>query len=827
MRKYTLLIVLTVLISTLVYSQSTAPINVQIKGQVMDSLTNEGVSYATIKVLEIGSPTLLKAVAADEKGKFQFPLNKEGVFNIQIEYIGKESLSRSINVSDEKVIDLGKILMKDNSQQLSEVVISAQKPLVQVDLDKIIYSMESDPEAKTSNVLEMLKKVPMITVDGDEKVQLKGSSNFKIYLNGKPSNMISNNPKEVLKSMPANSVKDIQVITDPGAKYDAEGVTGIINIITQSNSSMGGYTATLNARVDDRGDFGGGAYMSMKYGKIGFTGNYNYYDWKQPRGNYSLNQEYTGNALAEKYTYQNGTSKSNGNGQYGSGELSFEIDTLNLINVGFSRYQGNSTSKTDYLTNAFGSDNSTMLYEYDQVGRSKSTYGGTDINFDYQRTFKKKDQLFTASYRLSINPNDSESNSDIGTVKGNLPSSVETNRQYSDADMKEHTFQADFVTPFGKIHNLEAGAKYIIRLNQSNSGYDVLDGSNWTVDPDRTYKFRHEQDILSAYGGYNAKFSKWGIKAGLRYEATWLDAQLPGNSSDFKVDYSNLVPSATLTYQLKPAQNIRLGYNMRISRPSIWQLNPYENTSNPSIVQTGNPKLDAVKSHSINANYGFFSTKLNFNMNLSYDFEENGIQNVLEEKNDILYSTYENVAKSKSLRANAYVNWSPNQKVRLYSNMSGGYTDIKANNRSGDKNHGFSSYVFAGGQYSFPKLLKFYLNVGYYSPWISLQSESSSFFFHGISVSKGFMNDRLNFRAYVQNPLKKEHDWKNKTWSQNINRETISTNRIRSFGFSVSFRFGEMKEQIKKAKRSINNDDSMGSGQSTQGGQGQSGGSPN
>ncbi len=829
MKIRTFFIILSVLITTLASAQAPSPVNVQIKGQVLDSLTNDAVSYATVKVMAKANPAVLKAVAADDNGKFQIPMNKVGEYVLSIEYIGKNAVMKEVVVGDQKEVDLGKIYMTDRT--LSEVVITAQKPLVQVDMDKIVYSMESDPEAKTNNVLEMLKKVPMVTVDGEENVQLKGSSNFKIYLNGKPSNMMSSNPKEVLRSMPANTVKDIQVITDPGAKYDAEGVTGIINIITQSNSSMGGYTATLNAGArlrDGLGGFDGGAYISMKYGKIGFTGSYNYYDWRQPKGSSSRYQENV-NDVDDKYLYQNGSSKGSGDGQYGSGELSYEIDTLNLINIGFNRFYGDYTNRFDYSVEAFNPDNTTSYYKYEQDGSAKQDYGGTDVNVDYQRTFKKKDQLFTASYKFSLTPGNSESNSNINNEEGTVPAIVTTNKQYSDADMKEHTFQADFVTPFGKIHGLEAGVKYIIRLNESTSGKDVFDGTNWEPESNLNDRFKHEQDIFSVYGGYNAKFTKWAIKTGLRYEGTWLDAKFPLDATaNFKTDYGNLVPSATLTYQLKPAQNIRLGYNMRISRPGIWQLNPYENSSNPSFIQVGNPALDAVESHSVNVNYGFFTPKLNFNMNVSYDFQDNGIENILEERDDVLYSTYENIAKRKELGANAYINWSPNQKVRIYSNMSGRYTDIKANNSSGDKNHGFSGNIFAGGQYSFPKSLRFYLNLGYFSPGVNLQSKSSSFFFHGVSASKGFMNDRLNFRVYVQNPFKKEHDWGNESRSSVYYTKTISTSYMRSVGISVSFRFGEMKEQIKKAKRGINNDDSMGSGQNNQGGgQGQGGGGQN
>jgi len=494
-----------VFISVLSYAQPASMVNVLIKGQVVDSLTNETIPYATVRFAEKSDSTLLKAFATDDNGKFQFSINKAGEYVLSVEYLGKNPIEKNIIIDEQKALDLGKILMTDNSQLLSEVVVSAQKPLVQVDLDKIVYSMESDPEAKTSNLLEMLKKVPLVTVDGNENVQLKGSSNFKIYLNGKPSNMIMRSPKDVLRSMPANTVKDIQVITDPGAKYDAEGVTGIINIITQTNTSMGGYTATLNGRANSRG-FGGGVYLSMKYGKVGFTGNYNYSNWKNPESTTSMYQANLSGDVNNAHFYQNGASKNSGDWQYGSGELSYEIDTLNLINIGFNRYFGGYTNRMNFLSEMRMADNATPFYSYTQTGKSANIWGGNDLNVDYQRTFNKKDQLLTASYRLSLNPDDLKSNSDVTDAWGALPATAVTNKQFTDATTNEHTFQVDFVTPFGKVHNMEAGVKYIFRLAESASGFDQLTDAGWETIPRLTDSFKHDQGILSAYGGYSAKF---------------------------------------------------------------------------------------------------------------------------------------------------------------------------------------------------------------------------------------------------------------------------------------------------------------------------------
>ncbi|MDR0824006.1 MAG: TonB-dependent receptor, partial [Prevotella sp.] len=751
------LIILSVLISSLTFSQTNPLVNVQIKGQVIDSLTKETIPFATIKLLDKVNPkTLLKAVASDDDGKFQLVANKKGEFLLAVEYIGKNTLTLPITIGDAKTVDMGIIRISDNAHALTEVVVSAQRPLVTVDLDKIVYSVEDDPDSKTNNVLEMLKKVPMVTVDGEENIQLKGSSNFKIYQNGKPSNMIASNPKDVLRGMPANTVKDIQVITDPGARYDAEGVSGIINIVTLKKSSMDGYTASLNANADSNGGWGGGAYASLKYGKIGFTGQYSYNDRKQPESKSESLRETFDNGKDKNIINtlnSKGASKPQGNGQYGSGELSYELDTLNLINVGFNRYGGNYKSKSLGTFVEMLDQNKNSLYSYDQTGYSKGTYGGTDFTADYQRTFKKKDQLLTASYRLSLSPNDSESQSGIENMTGTPPPTAISNKQFSDADMKEHTFQIDFVTPFNNAkpgqkatlsQSIEAGAKYIIRINESNSGLDMLMApDNWVNVPDINDEFKHEQDIFAAYTGYTAKTGKWGMKAGLRYESTWLRAKFPiQEAQNFNVNYSNLVPSATLTYQLRPTQNIRFGYNMRISRPGIRQLNPYVNSTDPNNIQVGNPGLDAVKTHSVSVNYGSFSRMLNLNLNMAYDFDNNGVEQISTIAGKVTTTTYENVSRRKSLGLSGYARWSPSQKLFIYANLSGRYSDLKANDGTGLKNSGLSGQIFSGGQFSVPcdfgqKDKPFFkgpfragFNIGVFSSGVSLQGSQSSFFFH-------------------------------------------------------------------------------------------------
>ncbi len=243
--KLTLLSLIFFLISVVIYAEDTT-----VKGQLTSASDQQPLPYATISVANTTVPQkTIKKFATDDSGNFTTTL-QAGNYIFTFQFVGMNSLNRNVEVKNgESQVSLGQIEMTESSTELQEVSVTAQRPLVKVEIDKLTYSAKDDPEASTSNVLELLRKVPLVTVDGEDNIQLKGSSSFKIYMNGKPSNMISNNPSQVLKSMPANSVKDIEVITDPGARYDAEGVGGIINIITDKRADEG-YSGSVGANGD-------------------------------------------------------------------------------------------------------------------------------------------------------------------------------------------------------------------------------------------------------------------------------------------------------------------------------------------------------------------------------------------------------------------------------------------------------------------------------------------------------------------------------------------------------------------------------------------------
>lgn len=826
------LLLIMLVVSSLVAAQNAAP-TFQIKGVLLDSLTQEGEPYATIKIVKKEAPAnALKMLVTDMKGKFQEKVPGTGNFVMTISSIGRNTIVKDFTVkAGEKLVDFGTLYITDASNELGQVEVVAQKPLVKADIDKIEYNVQDDPDSKSNSVLEMLRKVPLVTVDGEDNIKVNGSSSFKVYVNGKPNNMMSNNPTEVLKSMPANSIKHIEVITNPGPKYDAEGVGGILNIVTVG-SGLEGYTATFSGNVSNMGA-GGGLFGTVKSGKLTVSARYNYNYNDRPRSYSGGNRRTVGDVTEGSSDLDyDGSSKGHGNFQSGSMEASYEIDTLRLVSMSFGLWGGgnNSTSINNTLATAPGTSNE--LYRYVSDGRSKSSWYSIDGGVDYQRMFHVKDRMFTLSYKINTSPQTSDSYSTYNDMHAATDWEDFLKRLYDlnndgSQNTTEHTFQADYTTPIGKIHTLEAGAKYILRDNSSEDDrYERQIGTtgDYVLDEEHSSHYKHQNDILAAYMGYGLRVKKISGRLGVRYEHTKQEVKyLLGRGDDFNKNFDDVVPSASIGYKLTDMSNLRFGYNMRIYRPGIWYLNPHLNDSNPTNISQGNSHLDSEKSHSFNLSYSNFTQKFNINLSARYSFTNNSIEQVTEQVKDteieglqnptgkeVLYSTYQNIGKSRNASLSGYVNWNATSNTRIYANLYGNYTYMEGAN--GLKNDGWNLFAYGGAQQSLPHDWRISLNIYGQTPWIMLQGKGSSFFDYGLSVNKSFLNKRLTLSAFASNFFKKYTSPTSSIEGVGFTQDSWNRYTRQRFGVSVSYRIGELKASVKKAARTISNDDVKGGG---------------
>ena len=810
-----------------------------VKGIVVDSLTKEPEMYATMKITRSAAPDQAVSMAATDKdGSFSVKLKETGDYTLTINAMGRQPIVRKFTVTkDTPSIDFATLYISDLSKELKGVEVVAQKPLVKADIDKIEYNIEEDPDSKTNNILEMLRKVPMVTVDADETIKVNGSTSFKVYVNGRPNNMMSNNPKDVLKSMPASSIKRIEVITNPGPKYDAEGVSGILNIITVGKG-IEGYTVTMSGSYYKTGA-GASLYGTVKKGKLTVSANYGYDYYNAPKSYRKVENTFTGDPATPSAYNSSGymENKFKNSSHSANLEASYEVDSLRLVTAGFGLWASNNPGHGFASTDAVSPIDNSPLYSYNRTYKSTGSPYYIMGSFDYQRMFANvKDRMLTFSYRLTANRSLTDSYYDYTDRTAtdewtDFVSRLRDQRSRSNERGMENTFQIDFTTPFGKAgipydsckwkHTLETGVKYIMRNNRALGDRYTRQNAEeeYVFDTDNSSHYRHLQDIIAAYLGYGLKWNRLTARLGMRYEHTEQRMKyMLGNGENFSTRFDDLVPSASLGYKISDEQSLRLGYNMRIWRPGIWSLNPYLDQSSPTYLSQGNPDLKSEKSHQFTFTYSYFGSKFSTSWNLGYRFTNNSVESVTELVNDndikgvknptgklVNYTTYKNIGKTQMTYVSGYFSWNIFKQTKLYCNFWVDYSDY--NDRQSLHNYGWYFSNYTSLQQTLPKDWSVSAGISAWTSNPSLQSNTDGNWYYQIRVQKSMLKNRLTFSAFGNDLFRKSRH--NKTTMESANFRLFQDNwwSNERWGLTVSLRIGELSSGVKKAQKTIENDD--------------------
>lgn len=779
-----------------------------VNGMVADS-TGTGEAYATLRIYNLADTT--KAVrlgTTTEDGSFSQSLPKAGKYVINISSVGKSPLKHDFEITKSMpVANLGTLTISDASTTLGEVEVVAQRPLVKTEIDRISYDIQADEDSKTNTIFEMLKKVPRVTVDGEDNIKVDGSSDFKIFKNGRPNSSWSRNPKEVLKSIPASMIKRIEVITEPGAKYDAEGVSGILNIVTMDNTSMSGVLGSIGGAVNEKGSTNAYTYLTTQAGKLTTTINYGY-NYMAPgnAGAHSENYRYfkdSNNEILEKNSPHN-----HGYVHYGNLESSLEIDTLNLVTLSFGGYYYNFNGNSFANTHMAPQGSNQHIYDY-SIHYYSPQYSYFDFNgkLDYQHLTHRKDEALTFSYLLSTTNQTQKWQTDYDEVIGDFP--IGYMHKLADDRLKfyEHTFQFDWTRPFAGGHKLETGAKYILRINNSKT-YQTYDQTalNDTTD------FHHTTHVGALYSEYSYNSTRWGARAGLRYEFARMGASYPdGSQPSFHSTLHDVVPTLSVSYKFNDANTLKLNYASRIARPGISYLNPavIGDTYN---VRQGNPNLKSARSHSINLDYTLMIPKLVLNVSLMHRFSNGLIQSVVTTSDDIVYYTYDNVGKFRRSSLHAYAQWTITPKTQLMINADLGNVRYR-NDQLNLTNEKWCFEMFGYVTQQLPWKLRFTASFNRMDWGFSdVYTRYPARYFYGFSLQRSFLKeDRLTVRLQAYCPFSGKYDVHE---SQTVNGDVLgyskSWQQTRNFYFSISYRFGSLKAQVKKTAKTIENDDLQG-----------------
>jgi len=784
--------------SSVVMAQTT------VKGLLMDETLGENEPFATVRVFKAGkSEKPVAMFLTDENGQFSQEIKGKGQFDIVFSSVGKEDLRKTVALEGKGILNLDTLYIKENATMLKGVEIVAQKPLVKMEVDKMSYNVAEDEDSKSNTVLDMLRKVPMVTVDGQDNITVNGSSSFKVYVDGMPNVMFSSNPSMVFKSMPATAVKSIEVVTNPGAKYDAEGAAGVLNIVMNKQDpnaaqSMNGFNGTVRASAGTK-QLGGSVFINGQQGKLTYSANVMTSYNKPGTTETELEQlQDNGNSQLMKSTSDVKTPFT-----MGSLTLGYQIDSMSVLNLTAQVNSMSIKSNGNSTTTIYGYSNGNS-FSYGSTTDMKNSRTSFNGSIDYQRFFNQDHtKSLSLTYQLNYSPATTETTNLFNTES----SIIDLANRYSENKNKttNHTFQLDYTMPLGKGQTLSFGSKLQLHNASSDAKYYVKD----VYDPNSSSDYEYKNSILAGYGEYAGNFNKLGIKAGLRYEYTWQDVEYHlGNGEDFKKNYGSLVPTASLQYTLSQGSNLGLTYNMRISRPGISYLNPYVDKSNPIALTYGNPELDVEKNHNISLVYNLFTPKLMVNLNLHHNFVDNAIsQYSFYDSNDLLNTTYGNVVKRHQTGLNGYVNYLMTKNTRIFFNGGLNYVDLRSDALN-QKNSGWTFNAMVGLQQTLPWNLKLSAFAITSTKNYTLQGWSGGFNLLTASLTKSLLKDKLSLS--VSGLIGLNNGGNINIESYNSGKDFTSHTNVKvpisGVTFTVSYTFGNSKVKTKQHTSRVESD---------------------
>ena len=782
-----------------------------IKGKVIDTKTGEPISYATITAYLMGQTKVAGGNITDEKGGFIIDNLGWGEYQIKIEFLGyANSTLSSITLSESTPIHkCGDIQLSTDSKSIKEVTVTGSKNYMENKLDKFVYNVEKDITSDGGVATDVLKKVPQVSVDVDGNVELLGSNNIRVFINGRPSTMFDNNLADALRSIPANQIKSIEIITTPGAQYDAQGTGGIINIILKENKSKGlngSVNASLGTRLNN-----GSANLHIKKNKLDFSisGGYN----TQLRGgtilssdrkSFSDNTEHVqnGTGYMEKYSYRLQTG------------LEYEINKRNNLSFNIN------TNK--YTTNNDGSTNQGLylpiigIYSNIlRVSRSEQTFGSLDFNLNYSKKFLKEGRELNFSAQSSSGTGlNSYTENQKYESQANYLNGAKGNNNLTD---RETIINADFANPFTKDLLLNTGLKFNQSAIYTNSDHYLLDtpSNNYVFDPSQLNNFIYNREVFAAYITLVFPLGRdYTMKTGIRDEYTNIQKLASGTSDP---SYNSFIPSIVLSKKIDAHKNIKLSYTKRIQRAGYRELNPFIDATDPTNLIQGNPYLRPERSDVFELNY--FQSFEGGSTFMVTGFSRNTIddeQNYVYDTSLVIGSTtYKNVSISTNENAghqyltglNISGTLKLGKKLELRGNINAFdkhiISNLVANTTINSIN--YRSNINASYKLNETIAMEFFGNFN--SARTEIQGKFPSFTSYSFAFRKLLFHKKGSLAFTTTNPFNEYVD--QATNVNGVNFSLVADKKIpyRSFGLSFSYKFGKMEYKDKKPEKELNQEE--------------------
>ena len=807
-----------------------------ISGKIIDSKTGKPLEYASISLTNTSWGKIIEGTITDVKGRFNINEIRSGKYQINASYLGYEIQNIDFELTKKKPdIRLVDILLAANSEMLSEVKIESEKVIYEARIDKIVYNAENDLNESENDATDVLRKAPLLSVDLDGNVSLRGSKNIKFLVNGKASGFFTSDVATALQMIPADQIKTVEVITSPGAKYDGEGDAGIVNIITKktiidgynfSISTMLGTKVTrssLNLKFG-KGRFGLSARANM-YGSwpgiIG-TDTYKRLDWD--------NVDIDGNPINPNQLTQEGESENYYQGYRGSVETFYDVNAYSSFNSSF-KFGGRTRPTKNYNSIIYTNDtdlDSSYTSEYTSIKTNRML--NMEWTTDYTKQFAdNENRELTIAFQLGGDINDGNTDIDEGEI--NL-------FNQNDEKVIEETFQIDYTHPFGsssKVNknssdkidkgNKQGHGKGNKRRDSGTSNTNKIELGGKIINRDREIiysdqinnlfisaeEFNYNQLVTSTY--ISTEFSSphgLGLKTGVRYENTHTSGDWKNNSNTkFKKSYGDILPSVILSKSFSPMRSIKFSYNQRIRRPSVRHINTNENKSDNRNITIGNPNLEPTITEQYEISINSFGKKVQGSTQLYYKHSFNVIESFLDEiDGETSISTYKNIGESKQIGGSFFGSINVNK-----LSFRGSFNIYNYSGR--DEGLGYTDWTipvllysyFMGGSYDLGGNWKAETFGHFQSPTQTIQGSTTSWSMISCGIKKTFKNKRGSIGLRMIEPFQKNKEFKSDLEGDFFSQSSVRTIPFRSFAISFKYTIGKLNFKDSNKKTNIKNND--------------------
>ncbi len=787
----------------------------KISGTVVDSLAKKPLEYASVSIYRSGGKVPLNGVLTDAKGNFKLNDIKTGKYKIAISFIGYPTkIIDPVETSPEKPdFNMGTVIVAPAGKTLKGVTIVGDGPIIETKIDRIVFNAEKDITSAGGNATDVLRKVPLVSVDINGNVSLRGDQNVRVLINGKPSGAMANNLADVLKSIPADQIKNVEVITSPSAKYDAEGSAGIINIVTKKKD-ISGVSGSISGGVGTRQN-NGNANLNINQNRLSLTGNFG--------GNSTWPQ--TSNTISggtiDATNFSNSAISSSRIARYsyrGSGSLSYDINKFNsftsniALNQGGFNVDGNSVA----VENSAG-----KVLNYNSINNSKTVFGGFDWNNDFIRKFKKEGHQIDLAGQWSHGITDFSSISLYSTTQN-----VDL-RSKNNGSNNEYTVQADYTYPVTDKFKVETGGKTIIRRIQSefdnyngvsNNINTDADPNSFIFNPNTSNNYNYNQNIYAGYAVLTFTLPKsYGLQVGGRWENTQITGE-PKSASVSLLPFSNsydiFVPSVIVSKTIK-SQTIKLSYTKRIARPSLQFLNPFLNTSISTAYTQGNPTLRPEISQYAELNYSTYIGTSVVNLSAYYKHTSDLIEAIgtpYALKAGTTITNYQNIGSNNSIGTSFFGSINP-IKILTFRTSINAYTykpdPSGAYHIEQSLNDTYLSYnAFISGSIKLSNGFAAETFVILNSPRRTIQGTNPGFSLWIVGVKKEFLNKKATLGLNTFDPFTEYKPFNSKIQGNGFTQYSNTMFPFRSFGISFSYSFGKITfTNPQEKKKGVNNDD--------------------